>query len=95
MRVELLGKRWNLRFVPNLSNCGDCDVASAKFKEIRIQQGMPQKLELDTSLHECLHLIHPSSDEEHVNQSATDIAEILWKLGWRKLTKEQIKDLDL
>lgn len=85
MRVTVNGKRWLVRFVPRLANCGDCDPPDAKGKTIRIQAGMQPQLELDTVIHELMHAGNWSLSEEHVNQVATDIAAALWKLGYRKV----------
>jgi hypothetical protein len=40
--------------------------------------------ELDVLIHEALHAAYPSLDEYYVNRGATDIARLLWRLGWRK-----------
>jgi hypothetical protein len=46
-------------------------------------QGKP-RLELDTLIHEMLHALAPFGKEEWVNNTAYDIAEMLWQLGYRK-----------
>lgn len=90
MRVKILNRFWNLRFVPNLGTrngdriYGDCSPPTDKNKEIRIWQGAKGEEELDTIIHECLHASGWILDEEFVNDFANDCARILWKLGYRK-----------
>tara|TARA_R110002020_G_scaffold93177_6_gene224942 strand:+ start:833 stop:1120 length:288 start_codon:yes stop_codon:yes gene_type:complete len=87
--VNVAGKRWGFRFVSmpdkNDKTCkGYCESPDKKNKEIVIKEDMPPKEELDTTLHELLHAADWSKDEEWVEQVGTDIAKILWRLGWRK-----------
>ena len=87
--VNVAGKRWGLRFVamPDKKDkkCkGYCESPDKKNKEIVIKKDLPPKEELDTTLHELLHAADWSKDEEWVDQVGTDIAKILWRLGWRK-----------
>ena len=39
---------------------------------------------LDTEPHEALHAMQYFASEEHTEQVATTLAEILWKLGYRR-----------
>lgn len=39
---------------------------------------------LDTEIHEALHATQGFASEEHTSQVATTLAEILWKLGYRR-----------
>lgn len=39
---------------------------------------------LDTELHEALHAMQGFASEEHTEQVATTLAQILWKLGYRR-----------
>ena len=87
--VNVVGKRWGFRFVPapdkDDKECrGYCESPDKKNKEIVIKENLPPKEELDTILHELLHAADWSKDEEWVEQVGTDIAKILWRLGWRK-----------
>jgi hypothetical protein len=63
---------------------GECDHPEHAGKEIRIITGQTQVDELDTVLHECFHACFWIVDEEIVEQSATDIAKLLIRLGWKK-----------
>ena len=88
--INVVGKRWGLRFVsrPDKKDkkCkGYCESPDKKNKEIVIQENLPPKEELDTTLHELLHAADWWKDEEWVEQVGTDIAKILWRLGWRKV----------
>ena len=40
--------------------------------------------ELGTIIHEYLHAGFPDLNEEAIEEFATDLANILWKLNWRK-----------
>lgn len=39
---------------------------------------------LDTELHEALHAMQGFASEDHTEQVATTLANILWKLGYRR-----------
>ena len=87
--VNVAGKRWGFRFVPapdkDDKECrGYCESPDKKNKEIVIKENLPPKEELDTILHELLHAADWSKDEEWVEQNMSEIAKILWRLGWRK-----------
>jgi hypothetical protein len=38
---------------------------------------------LDTEIHEFLHFANPDHSEDAVTQQASDLAKILWALGYR------------
>lgn len=40
---------------------------------------------LDTLIHEIMHLQHDCIIEEKINRDATELAVILWNLGYRKI----------
>jgi hypothetical protein len=40
---------------------------------------------MDTTIHEAIHAIRPELDEEAVASTATDIAHLLWRLGYRRV----------
>lgn len=85
MLVEINGRRYDLRFVPRLKNYGDCDPPTVKKKQIRVRQSLRGRLRLDTIIHELLHAALWEVREEWVDQTATDIARILDKLGYRNV----------
>jgi hypothetical protein len=41
--------------------------------------------ELDTIIHETIHVQHPHMKEMEVIKNATELAKILWDLGYRKV----------
>jgi len=85
MFVTIRGKRWNLRFVPNLgTDNGRCDSPDTPNKTIRIQQGLGSFDELETIIHEMLHAGQWDMSEEHTAGLAHDLASAMWRLGWRK-----------
>jgi hypothetical protein len=85
MIVQLMGKRWHLRFVPRLRADGQCDPPYMPFKEILIATRLSGKRELEVLLHEMLHACNWQFDEEHISQMASDIADVLWRLKYRRV----------
>jgi hypothetical protein len=85
MRVRLGGKYWTLRFVPNMRDYGDMqDPGHVDGRIIRIGTWPSEKDKMDTIIHEALHCIRPELDEQAVADTATDIARLLWRLGYRQ-----------
>lgn len=93
MKVKILGRIWNFMFVPaselrsnhkQMPDRGACDNPTKKGKKICILKGMKPKEELEVVIHECLHAAEWNMDEEWVDTAGTDIANVLWRLGWRK-----------
>ena len=85
MRVELRGKRWKLECIEYLQDgsCGSIDPSDAPQKRILIALNQtPQDL-LDTVIHECLHGCVPDLDEDCVTETATGIAKVLHRMGYR------------
>ena len=102
MRIRLLGIQWNLKFVANLGKnkdgvpyLGHCDHPGTSNKTIKVLSNLAPAQELDVTIHELIHALLWNHDEEFVNNVGKDLSEILWKLGYRKLTKEQRKQLDI
>lgn len=83
MHVHLCGKRWKLRFTTLHINHGECDSPCLPGKEIRIDRRLKGQHKLDILIHEMLHATDWRADEEHIAQSASDIARALWRLGYR------------
>lgn len=87
--VTLLGRRWRLLFVPRLGEAGQgddgqCDPPDCPGKAIRVRADLRQTALLETLLHEMLHACNWTHDENHVTRSAADMAQILWRLGYRR-----------
>lgn len=82
MRIGLRNKYWDFRFVNHLGeNIGD--VLHDK-RWIRVRRGLEPQEELDVTIHELLHAAYEDLGEDAIDQAATDIARLLWKLGYRK-----------
>jgi hypothetical protein len=85
MRIELRGKRWTLEGVERLpdGSHGEMDPVGVMKKAIRVARTQNHLDTLDTLIHECLHACIPDLCEEAVEESATDIAKVLYRLGCR------------
>jgi hypothetical protein len=89
MRVRLGGKYWRLRFVPNLNNYGEVehgDTADTRIIRVRMRQSQYEMM--DTLIHEAMHAARPELDEDAVASASSDIARMLWRLGYRRNTCE-------
>ena len=87
MHIQIAGKRWRIKFVPRSRRrgwFGQCTDPDAPHRTITIESGHKPITELDTIIHEALHASLAPLDEQYVRQTATDIARLLWRLGWRK-----------
>lgn len=87
MRVKILDKYWNLVFETHSADTdGYCDPADKPDKRIQIRPSLKGRDELDTIIHEIHHAADPSQmvDEKWVLQYATDLARVLWDLGYRR-----------
>ena len=85
MKVRIRGKSWDLSFVRTPDDAdGLCDPPDTPSKRIRISHTLKGERQLDATIHELLHASHWDLDEVAINDTATDIARILWKLGYRK-----------
>ena len=62
---------------------GEIDPDDRPGKQIRIARNQTPVDLLDTLIHECLHAAIPDLSEDAVNDSATDIAKVLHRLGCR------------
>jgi hypothetical protein len=80
--VTIGGKRWALQFVP-LRDLGECDNPKSIHKRIRIKRSLKGRERLDTLIHEMAHAADWPKSEEWVESFATDVARVLWKLGYR------------
>ena len=84
MQVTIRGKRWSLVFTRLKKAYGTCDAKSVPNKKIRISNKLHNVRQLDTIIHELMHAGMWDIDEECVHEMATDIARVLWKLGYRR-----------
>ena len=88
--VTINGKRWRFRWhaFGREKSDGDCDNPNTAGKEIRVRNSLRrperQRRLLEVSVHEALHALNWHISEESVGQGAEDIANLLWKLGFRR-----------
>ena len=83
MKLKFRGKAYSyLR--KSIKDFGSCDNPKDYAKEIVVRKNMDEKEELDTNIHEFLHACFWDLTEEAITESAKDITEALWKLGYRK-----------
>ena len=82
-RVTILGKRWRLRFAPNMANRGDCDPPTQTNKEIRISNELRGEERLEVLIHELVHAAGWHIDESFVERFGRDVARILARLKYR------------
>jgi hypothetical protein len=85
----LNGLRWLLRFTRLRGAAagwaylpGPNDPQGAR--KILVDSRLRGRPKLETIIHECLHVCCPTASEEHVTESARDIARVLWSLGYRE-----------
>jgi hypothetical protein len=82
------GILWRVKFVKSSeisrTAWGTCDWPPGKRPTICIRASMTPAQRLDTIIHETLHASLPLLDEEAVRSSATDIARVLTKSGYKR-----------
>ena len=84
--VKIKDKIWTVRLVKSKDmprSYGECDDPSVSKPEIWINRNLKQKDMLDTTIHEVLHAIRPELSEEAVLETATIVANVLYKLDVR------------
>lgn len=91
MRVKIRGRYWNLLFKPLRGCWGQCSPATDRPREILISEKASGMTELDTIVHEILHAAFPHADDKDldekepwINELGSDVARILWRLGYRR-----------
>ena len=81
------GILWRVKFVKSSeisrTAWGTCDWPPGKRPTICIRASRTPAQRLDTIIHETLHAALPLLDEEAVRASATDIARVLTKSGYK------------
>lgn len=96
MRVTILGKCWDLKFVSKkemkdrgMSRAwGYCDPPDAARKEIVILDSLKPETELEVLAHEVAHAADWSKDEQWIEDFAIDLARILTRLGYSRAKKD-------
>jgi hypothetical protein len=51
---------------------------------IELDPELEGKTEMDIAIHEGLHILFPWASEEDVNTAGTTLADLLWRLGYRR-----------
>lgn len=89
MRCKLGGKWWQFRYA-NMVDYGDCtDPGKADGRLIRVRASQSERDMLDTIVHEALHACRAELAEEAVADTASDIARLLWRLGYRRVVDDK------
>lgn len=84
MRARIRGKLWDIRFVPKIEGGvhGLCDGPTVPHKQIQILDSLRGERRLAIVIHELLHAAYWDLDEEAIEETATDLARILLRLGY-------------
>lgn len=89
--IKINKKNWKIKIVKSTelspSTCGECDHPSTAKPEIWVKRSLKPKDLMDTVIHEVIHAIRPELSEEAVLETASTIADALWKLKYRKEKK--------
>ena len=84
MRVTILNKYWKLKFT-RIRHHGECQHPDKPNKQITINSQLRGERLLDCLLHELLHAsAHDLFSEQWVEDTAHDLAKILWRLEYRR-----------
>ena len=80
------GTRYRLKFGHTWADetKGETDAPNQPKPEIRIRKHLRGLMLLDTLIHEGLHATLWDLDDDAVHATASDIARLLWRLGYRK-----------
>ena len=88
MRARLRGKYYQIvRAMLPRSTLGLCNWDTRTIT-ISTAKRVKDELELDTVIHECLHACQPDLAEETVEEVASDVARVLWRMGYRRLDSQ-------
>lgn len=55
---------------------------------IELDPALEDKTHMDIAIHEGLHCLFPDLSEEAVNQAGITLADLLWRLGYRREVEE-------
>ena len=81
MRIRIRGRYFTMTFerLP-ATHDGSCNYEG---REIKIRKTLRGERQLEVVIHELLHAAHWDLDESAVEETAEDLARVLWKLGYR------------
>ena len=85
MQITLRGKRYTVEFPARVPGGvhGLCDSPKLKGRKILIKRSLIGQRRLEVIIHEALHACMWDIDEEAVDETAHDIARLLWRVGYR------------
>jgi hypothetical protein len=81
LTLMIRGQRWRLAFRRLKRLWGDCDYQQ---RLIRVDPQADDLNLLDTIIHEYLHAAQPDLSEQAVTDTASDLAGLLFRLGYRR-----------
>ncbi len=79
-------RRIRYRFKRNRGCWGKAFPAQSR---IEIDPSLEDKTLLDISIHEGLHVLFPIIDEEEINHAGKVLADLLWRLGYRRQDEDE------
>lgn len=83
MRFRIRGKYYTLRYGrPMPKSDAHCDYTS---REIVVSPRVQGEHKMDCLIHELLHAAFPDLNEDAINTTASDVARLLWRLGYRDM----------
>lgn len=93
IKTEIFGVTYTISFVNNLGKkSGDCDAPHLPKPKIRLLSSLKGKYFLERLLHELLHAVDWSKDEEWIEQASGDIAAICFKEGIKEKLIQALTD---
>jgi hypothetical protein len=97
IKLNLGGKRWTYKRPRSITQDGiECDgLCDSETRTIKVSKSLTGLEELDANIHEMVHATGQFLDEEFVDESSTEMARALFKLGYRKLAPAQMKTLGI
>lgn len=84
--VTIRGKRWRFEFTNKGIPQDDVAQIYTKPRKIVVRPRLKGQHRLDIVIHELLHAALWDLDEEAIDSTASDIARVLWRLGYREGT---------
>ena len=69
-------------------NKGAWGLAHVDQWRIEIDPDLEDRTHMDIAIHEGLHCLFPDLSEEAVNQAGITLADLLWRLGYRRFEEE-------
>lgn len=81
-KATLGGKQWSIRWNKSIRD-GCWGLCEYDKNRISLLNNLKAFNLCDTSIHEGLHAIFPDLSEEAVTEAATELAMMLWRIGFR------------